>query len=407
MRIDRGIRVLLGARRGAVYDVSRGLCWAADADEIAILKTMAQGKNPDASTLALVQMRKKGWIVPGVPEFHSLTLEPGEQQKKPPQLEHVWLEVTNSCNLKCQHCYANSGPDADRRSELNEDQWIGVVDDALAYGVNKLTFIGGEPTIRIDLVDRLASHARRKDPNVTLRMFSNLSIERLRDRTLDVVSRHGIEFGTALYGIDPTSHDRMTTHKGSWKNTVSAIRECVDREIDVFVGMYINFNSIDTVGDHEEWLRQLGVRRFQVLAPSQVGRGSIVHWSRMPVANKLPGTLTFSEHQWRVARTAHNCYFDHLAVFPDGNTAPCIMTRSVSYGNVAEIGIDRVLDSAEYREMAGLSKDRIPGCSECEYRYACFDCRPDAMGATNDLRKKPNCGYDPRLGLGEHLVEEH
>lgn len=404
MRITAGIKVLRGLRRGAVYDVERGLCWPATDEEIAALVALSRGSSATASVGALSSMRQKGWLERGAPRSHNLEIE-SVTFKVPDVLEHVWLEVTNSCNLQCNHCYASSGPEVDRTGEMTESEWTSVVDQALEFGVRKITFIGGEPTIRIDLVDGLSAHIKRKDPSVTLRMFSNLSIERLRAQTIDVVERHHIEFGTALYGIDAAMHDRMTNRKGSFYVTVSAIDECVARGVDVFVGMYLNMSSNEDIAAHEEWLRAKGVKRFQVLAPSQVGRGIVVKWKNSPRLNKLPGTFTFSDHQWTAGRQGHNCYYDHFSVMPDGRVTPCIMTRDVSYGSVREVGVRGVLSSQAFTEMSRLSKDRIPGCRDCEFRYACFDCRPDAMEGSRDYLSKPKCGYDPRVELGTPIDE--
>jgi radical SAM protein with 4Fe4S-binding SPASM domain len=171
--------------------------------------------------------------------------------------------------------------------------------------------------------------------------------------------------------------------------------------------MYLDLSETAQISDYENWLRNLGVKRFQVLAPSKVGRGTSRIWKGEPKKNQLPGYLGFSEHQWRVGRHSHNCYHDHLVLKPDGSASPCIMTRAVSYGNASTDGVSRLLQSEAYRHMTQLSKDRIPGCMECEFRYACFDCRPDAMKGTADYFKKPDCGYDPRLDLGIPLYETY
>lgn len=393
-----------GAQRAAVYDISRGLCWPASDGEVAALEALACGKYPVAETATLSAMRMKGWLMPGSPRAHDLSIDK-LGRAAPKLLEHAWLELTNSCNLKCNHCYASSGPDVDRTAEMTAREWLKIVDGLLDFGVSKLTFIGGEPTIRLDLVDDIASHVRRRDKGVELRMFSNLSIQRLRTQTIAIVARHHIEFGTALYGMDAATHDQMTQRKGSWVATLEAIRECVDGDVDVFVGMYLNMLQLDGVTQQEEWLRSLGVKRYQILAPSKVGRGTAIEWKKTPKKNRIPGILAFSAHQWEVGRKGHNCFHDHIAVMPDGTVSPCIMTRDVSYGNILKSGLSGILRSNSYDTMAALSKDNIPGCRDCEFRYACFDCRPDAMKGTNDLLRKPQCGYDPSLPIGD-VIED-
>ncbi|WP_319002934.1 radical SAM/SPASM domain-containing protein [Burkholderia cepacia] len=400
MRVAASIRLLRGARRAAVYDISRGLCWPASESEVAALETLASGKYPVTATATLSSMRMKGWLITGAPRVHALSID-SLLRSAPKVLEHAWLELTNSCNLKCNHCYASSGPDVDRSAEMPTQEWLAIVDDLMNFGVRKLTFIGGEPTIRLDLVDEISSHVRLMDSGILLRMFSNLSIQRLRKQTIETVSKHKIEFGTALYGIDDVTHDRMTQRKGSWAATLEAIRECVNADVDVFVGLYLNMLELDSISQQEAWLRNIGVKRYQILAPSKVGRGTAVEWKKTPKKNRLPGVLAFSEHQWEVSRIGHNCFHDHIAIMPDGNVSPCIMSRSVSYGNITESGIRGILSSTSFEAMAALSKDKIPGCRDCEFRYACFDCRPDAMKGTDDVLRKPQCGYDPRLSIGD------
>ena len=43
-----------------------------------------------------------------------------------------------------------------------------------------------------------------------------------------------------------------------------------------------------------------------------------------------------------------------------------------------------------------FGKDDVEGCKDCEYRYACDDCRPLAMGDGDGLYGKyPRCTYLP------------
>jgi radical SAM protein with 4Fe4S-binding SPASM domain len=403
MRIRPSIKLLDGIRRSAVYDTDLGLCWPASDLDTRVLRALSAGKRPEAKTSHLIEMRNKRWIEAGTPRPHDLTIHRTSAENAPTVLENVWIEITNSCNLKCSHCYAKSGPDVDRSSELSDEDWLVVADKIVDYGVRKVTFIGGEPTLRISLVDRISKHIKSKNDSISLRMFSNLAIGRLTDEILRVVEEHGIEFGTALYGIDAHSHDQMTKKTGSWNKTTEAIKKCLEKGIDVFVGMYVPTIDTELVKRCQSFLRTMGVTRFEILAPSKVGRAKDQNWRNDPLHNTLPAAMSFSSHQWQVSQDFHNCFHDHFSVLPDGNIAPCIMMRDTSYGNIRDTEIDKILSSPNYTSMAGISKDRIPGCCDCEFKYACFDCRPDAMSGTNDVLKKPNCGYEPAAALGEPI----
>ena len=56
------------------------------------------------------------------------------------------------CNQKCLHCYAAGQPEADVK-ELTTAEWKRVIDKCRQANIPQLTFTGGEPTMRDDLVE--------------------------------------------------------------------------------------------------------------------------------------------------------------------------------------------------------------------------------------------------------------
>ena len=70
------------------------------------------------------------------------------------------------------------------------------------------------------------------------------------------------------------------------------------------------------------------------------------------------------------------------------------MERRVSYGNLRNKGIREMLGS----DLALMTKDKINGCMDCEYRHACFDCRADSKKAS--INSKPwYCTYNQDEGI--------
>lgn len=44
-----------------------------------------------------------------------------------------------------------------------------------------------------------------------------------------------------------------------------------------------------------------------------------------------------------------------------------------------------------------MNKDFINGCADCEYRYTCFDCRPNTL--SGNIAEQPwYCTYNPESG---------
>ena len=72
-------------------------------------------------------------------------------------LNLLWLEITGLCQLRCQHCYADSGPHGTHGS-LSVADWTSILDQACELGTSLVQFIGGEPTLHPGL-PRLVTHA--------------------------------------------------------------------------------------------------------------------------------------------------------------------------------------------------------------------------------------------------------
>ena len=70
-----------------------------------------------------------------------------------------YYEVTQACDLSCQHCRASAQPLADPQ-ELTHDQSLALVDQITTFPQPPVVvFTGGDPLKRPDLLD-LIRHAR-------------------------------------------------------------------------------------------------------------------------------------------------------------------------------------------------------------------------------------------------------
>ena len=76
------------------------------------------------------------------------------------------ISVTSDCNLNCFYCHREGCPAVDHRlgpAEIKE-----IVKVAREFGVRKVKFTGGEPLLRDDIVDIVASVAEQKLDDISL-----------------------------------------------------------------------------------------------------------------------------------------------------------------------------------------------------------------------------------------------
>ena len=80
-------------------------------------------------------------------EIITLNVEKQKQGKIPKNYLtapfRVFYDITYKCNLRCKHCFTNSGVENDKELSLNEK--INLVEQLYDLGVERVSIAGGEP----------------------------------------------------------------------------------------------------------------------------------------------------------------------------------------------------------------------------------------------------------------------
>ena len=131
------------------------------------------------------------------------------------------------CNQKCLHCYAARQLYAEAE-ELDTDQWLAILEKCRTAGVPQLTFTGGEPTLRHDLVKLVAAaqwFVTRLNTNG--RMLTPGLCRDLCEAGLDAVQ-------ITLYAAEEEVHNELAGAPG-FADTVAGIRNAVAAGLNVSV----------------------------------------------------------------------------------------------------------------------------------------------------------------------------
>ena len=60
--------------------------------------------------------------------------------------------------------------------------------------------------------------------------------------------------------------------------------------------------------------------------------------------------------------------------------------------------IKEIISSEKTQDCWNLTAEKTEVCSECEFRFACKDCRPLAEASSGFYAKNPRCTYDVYSG---------
>lgn len=77
-------------------------------------------------------------------------------------IETYVLHITRQCNMACAYCY-----ESDKNSEYTWDEIKDTIDSIIKYNTEfNLEFLGGEPCLRVDLIDQTINYLKSKNVKV-------------------------------------------------------------------------------------------------------------------------------------------------------------------------------------------------------------------------------------------------
>lgn len=155
------------------------------------------------------------------------------------------------CNQRCTNCYAAGQHQADVE-ELSTDEWKRVIDKCRKAFIPQITFTGGEPTLRNDLVE-LVEYSQwfvtRLNTNGIL--LSKGLCENLYEASLDSVQ-------VTLYSSVKEEHE-LLTGVNAFEKTVQGIKNALETGLNVSINTplcRINKNYVETL----RFLQGLGIK---------------------------------------------------------------------------------------------------------------------------------------------------
>lgn len=191
-------------------------------------------------------------------------------------LDSLWIQVAGlSCNLRCAHCFNDSGPGNRELSPLSRDEVKNLLDEAVAAGVRDVVFTGGEPFLHPGMAEIVGDTLSRFP--ATILTNGTLLTDRIVER-LAVAARGSIYSLEVRISLDAPSEeaDDRIRGKGSFERALAgAVR--LEKAGFLPIVTAVRFREDDTPAALEEFERLLvarGIRkpRVKFLPAFRVGR---------------------------------------------------------------------------------------------------------------------------------------
>jgi len=178
----------------------------------------------------------------------------------------VW-NITRACNLKCVHCYNDSGADK-ANDELSTKEAKAVLDDLSQFGVPSVLFSGGEPLMRDDLFELIA-YAVEKGLRAVISTNGTLITEDAAKK----IKQHKVSYvGISLDGIGKVNDDFRGV-AGAFERAVRGIKNCQVAGVRIGLRLTLTKRNIEDLQNWFDFFESQNIERacFYHFVPS--GRG--------------------------------------------------------------------------------------------------------------------------------------
>ena len=249
------------------------------------------------------------------------------------------LSLGNACQLRCEHCYATdlttaTAPLAEVKASIDALDRLGCL---------SIMLVGGEPTLRKDLLDIVSAiRARRMVPF----MFSNAQLLD-RERLAELKDAGLFGLMVSVLGVGER-HDAFVHQEGAFARALAAVDAA--RELGLFV-------SLNTTPTHQ----LLAAGEFTALARLAEARGVGLKFNYPALLGRFAGRdeelLDAAERRFldqeldkpHVSNDMRTSYFDRtcpagafaLYVADNGEVTPCAYIP-ISFGNLHEEPIETI-----------------------------------------------------------------
>ena len=349
-----------------------------------------------------------------------------EATQRKPRLNGLQFELTSRCNERCIHCYIpNSKKNTGR--DMPTEKVLSLIDEFAEMGGLHVTLSGGEVFMHKDVV-RIMQYCREKDMMISI--LSNLIA--LRDEQIPFIKEVNISLlQTSLYSMNPEIHDTITTVKGSFAKTKSAIEKLVAADIPVQIScpvMKANCKGYADVLQYAQSLRCKAQTDYLMMAQSDLDTQNlanrisleeteellrdILEWDRdykEQTLKQRPVTEVIAFDPERFARKPLcGAGINDCCITENGDVYPCAGWQAMVCGNVYKQSLRDIWEhSPQFAQVRAVTQGDFPECLKCEARNYCAMCLVRNYNESNGDMFKINKHFCEVAFLNKKIVEEY
>lgn len=292
------------------------------------------------------------------------------------------LHLTNKCNLKCPHCYMNSGTGYE--NELSTEEIKKLCADFKECGGTDVSLTGGEPTVRSDFFD-IAEYI--DNLGMKLSIFTNGYIwDSEKVERLSKLKVEGVQI--SIDGYDEVSNSKVRG-PGAFEHALNAVDLFIKQQIYVKVAVtapydiikshqddYIRFSNylLDTYGrDSIEINYSYFFMQGREISQEEIEKNKNDYYKLVDkVVKSIYKDIDEDSFVDNVSSSIYDsCGFGGLNVMANGDFYFCDRIPDVNKsGNIRTKSFEEIFKLMKIAEDLGRI-DNFEPCGNCELKYIC------------------------------------
>jgi len=303
---------------------------------------------------------------------------------KPSAPYRMDIALTYQCNNECTHCY---NARSRQFPSLTRNDWFKVIDKIWDLGIPHIVFTGGEPTL-VDFLPDLIQYAENKGIITGI----NTNGRKLSDNSfLDKLISAGLDhIQITLESFDPIIHDQMVNYPGAWVETVTGIKNVLNRKVYMMTNTTMLKTNFHQIPQTLDFLAELGVPTVGLNALIYSGKGidvgtGLSETQLAPLLEIAKEKTTIHSQKLIWYTPTHYCRFNpithelgvkgcsaalyNMCLEPNGDVLPC-QSYYTPLGNILKHPWSSIWNhelSIRLRERHDLP----PKCNQCELIQEC------------------------------------
>jgi radical SAM protein with 4Fe4S-binding SPASM domain len=324
------------------------------------------------------------------------------KQSQEPQIENLQIELTNSCNERCVHCYLPNKV-KDSNQSLEPKEVVNLLHQFYEMGGKKVVFSGGEVLLYKGLLDILD-----ECNSLQLRTLLQSNLLTMTPELADKFKKLNIfNVQVSLYSTDEQIHDSITKRKGSWSRTKQNLELLVSRGVHVLISCPIMKQNLSTAKSLREYAEKLGVDLYFDYVMMAQCDGSIENLdyrlnieemrqmirqmidTRPEYVEAIRNSKSLEEalsKKFARRRMACSILSSGLCIDCDGTAYPCPGWNGMELGNIKRTSLAEIwYDSPKTLELRQVKSNDFQQCEHCQLQNFCDMCAVYNYNETGDM----------------------